>query len=250
MSIAKLFTSIPGNLSRAISGASNALMDRKFRMATYVLGGMVGGSYVSNYADIKRNYYGEEEYKKRYGTSLETTSKLLPYLGIGTALSVFTRMDPLSLIERAGKTTGLTKVLTAAYFNVRYPGNRLERMNAMQRISRQPGLGGPTILTGLNFLMAAGASTLLGTMPTAMALGATGAALGIIKMMPSNINKLGMGATMAAGVGAAVYSSKNTPYPAAEGTIVDFRTSEQNTVRKMNFSTAGLVQALHTNRRQ
>jgi hypothetical protein len=87
--------------------------------------------------------------------------------------------------------------------------------------------------------------------PMAVPYGIAGAAAGYAGYQVAK--SAGIGGTMlAVGAAAATYASVNRLSNAlpAEGNIIDFSTQNSGGVSKMNFSTAGLVQALHAANRK
>lgn len=90
---------------------------------------------------------------------------------------------------------------------------------------------------------------------TTVALGGAAALGGVIGLggFAGMVAKMGFGNSVTAGATAfgvgAVLGLESRVSPAAEGNITSVSSSSQSAVSKMNFSTAGLVQALHRNRK-
>ena len=227
--LAKSIVGMPGKALDAIGEATSFLGNRRSAMAGYAIGGFAAGGVLSNIADARRNYYGEAGYEARYGGSLDFAAKAPPYVGMGLAGAALFRMDPMGI--------GVRTMNTASKY--------------LMRTSRGPGLGAPA--------MGAAMTASSGAMAYGIAHGPTEAAMGVggiagLGLLGGMVRYGGMGWTAgvvgAAGLGAgSAIASNNYAFPAGEGRITSFRSGPTQVGGRMNFSTAGLVQALHTNRR-
>lgn len=136
-----------------------------------------------------------------------------------------------------------------------YAQNRLKRAN--QRLDASN-------IFGANFLAAGGIAAAAGfaTGSLYMGLPATVALTALVTEVPKAfpmtraagrfIAKYPISSTLGVGAlatGAAIGMSK-THYPAAEGNISDVSYSRESATTKLNYSTAGIVQSIHNNRRK
>lgn len=127
-----------------------------------------------------------------------------------------------------------------------------QRLNSWYDNKLLPSIG----ISGFVGAQALNASTYFGltaTVANASKIAAGAGAAGSIIALKS-AHKLGgmpavAGLAMTAGVGIGTgYYNSQLPVPAAEGNIIDVRSNAQRTLKKMDFNTAGLVQALHQHR--
>lgn len=212
------------------SSIGSSFMKKKGYLLGSVAGGFIGSSLLSNYAERKKNYYGEELYKSRYKNTIENTATALPYLGVAAALGRWTGKDIFGLTSRAAGTVR----------------NISMKSIGMRSLATAKGLKA----SDYGLALGGAAATMIGNNLETAALATAG--IGGLAAYSAVGRSLGFGgatATVAAGVGMGYAASTMPQYAAGEGNITDFREHNPNQTRKLDFNTAGLVQALHTNRK-
>lgn len=224
------------------------------KFAGYTGAGILGSAYLSNLAQQRQNYYGQAEYEARYKGGIETAAAFAPYVGaMSGGFSAF-GMGPVGMVRRAGKTAawitapvvsgirrgvgaiqpGLTELATADRW--------------MTRMAGRPGLGmvgGGAMLMSAMFTVGGNVLANPGIAAGLVGLSVAAPALAGVHKFGGKGAVLGYAGGIAAAIGAGYYTSRNTAVATAEGQITDVRSNASNTVRKMDFNTAGLVQALH-----
>lgn len=241
--MANLISNILKNVGGAAKGLYSGVSQRKIGAAGILLGGMGGSLYLSEYAKRQKNYLGEDRFNARYGTTIDTASNLAFYGGIFGSIARLAGADVFGVAGRA-VNTGRNTLAMRSFRKATAAGKTVAK---------------PTLRRGLSFLDVVGTTVmgsnlaLMGWAGThvegAAMLGAGLVGLGVFATSARTFGLPGPLATTAAGVGMGYIASRQQQYAAGEGNIIDFRVNDQNTVRKMDFNTAGLVQALHTNRK-
>jgi len=224
------------------------------KIAGYTAAGLLGRSYLSNLAEQRRNYYGDSEYEARYKGGIESAATLAPYVGFAMGLSSAASYGPIGIARRAGRTASSLLAPVARGIGAIEPGaTKIRNVGRwLAKTGKGPKLFGALGAQVMNYAGYLGGSFAM-THPvgTAAVLGAGNvAAWGTLAAhtaggMPAVIG-FGAGTALAAGVG--VLNATLPMRPAGEGYITDVRNNAGNTVRKMDFNTAGLVQALHARR--
>lgn len=228
--------------------------------ASYVGAGYVGSYLIGKSSENARAYYGEKEYQDRfkgYHEYAQGVSKVLGYLGGGAALF---KADPISIVSNfrnIGKYNKYRKVATRDAFSDKWARgmqtgthnrDRIVSMaeDRMKQYSPYKGMWATRAVIGTAALGAAGGIALANPLATA----ASTAVLGAIPAARLIKNNIGGTALIAGGIGLGAGFAMNRPiYPAGEGNITNVSYDRSSTVNRLNYSTAGLVQALYSNRK-
>lgn len=232
------------------------------KIGAYTTAGFMASSALNNKAAEKRNYYGQKDYDRMYRGGIETAASLAPAVGLLAGIGSAMRYGPMGLAKRTLNTSAKIGLAPARWMTggarVPYlgrtiqPGNKMIGFSSWYDSKLRPSIG----ITGFVGAQALNASTYFGLTATVANAGkiaaGVGAAGSIIAL--KSAHKLGgmpavAGLAMTAGVGIGTgYYNSQLPVPAAEGNIIDVRSNAQRTLKKMDFNTAGLVQALHQHR--
>lgn len=230
-----------------------------------VAGGFLASSYLSHLSGVEKNYYGEKEYQSQYRGGIDAAASLAPYAGGAVGLSML--LGAGSIPGRILNTTAKVGLAPANYIakgafvpgigRTIQPGNKMiDFSRKYNRLMSRPGIipmaGLAAANTGLNYLGLKAASAVMAAPGTTAAvvggIAGTSALKTAVKYGGAE-GFIGMGAIGAAAT-AGVYAGSRLPMRSAgEGYISDFRVNAQSTPGKMDFNTAGLVQAMHYNRR-
>lgn len=246
---------------------------RAITAGSFAGAGMAGSAYIDHIADVKRNYYGEERYNQYYGSGAETVSAGVSLASLFYTGSALLGRDPVTRIRNSyryrkawlgnlGKSTNLSAAAGPLKGNLRAaPTSSQElkklantpRFGVVQMLGAASMIGGgsisPTALgVGAGIVgtgLVAGAGLGLGMAWKASKGRGFGAALGAATMYGATSSAV-VGGGAAVGYAAAVRDNN----PIAEGNITQFDRYNSQGVSRMNFSTAGLVQALHDRNRR
>ena len=247
----------------------------------YVGAGALASAYIGKQADMKRAYYGESRYNSYYGNGAENLAGVASGVGMFFGTMALLGRDPVSRLRgsyRYWRDAGLGRLDAGqgvSQFAGRSGRSLLQDPGVSQtikaKISSTPRMGMPLTPTkslfknvvaeaagwarqGLTYAAMGGS---VAYSPEVIGYGAGGAALimggaGLLKLnkktgLPILGSFASTTAAIGAGVGTAHYVNTRKAHQAAEGNIVGF--SENNVIERMNWSTAGLVQALHRNRK-
>jgi hypothetical protein len=225
----------------------------------YLGAGWVGSKLAENFTENQKAYYGESRFKSYYGSFGESASSMVFGLGALMGISAGLARDPISraLQERRNSIWRATRAsrMESIRTNPRYsPSRKIQKrmyldseyekatsgarltkkylaVNAIMIASTSLGLAGPAAIAAQVGVGAAGLA------------GAAGLGVAAVKA-PATMATLGVGGY----VGWQVATHHNSTM--AEGNIIDMRQYSDSAVRRMNYSTAGLVQALHNNNRK
>lgn len=240
---------------------SGSLRSRAGKGAAYLGAGMGAAAYIEHAANIKKNYYGQERYDSYYGSGAETLAGGAKMLGAWYGLGALFGRDPISRGINSFKYRKAQ--LASTSFDVgtlsfrpkasRYSSSDIKNLSQKPRLGPRhlalygaAAMGGGTVSPEVMGGTLIGAGVLSGgAIVGAMGYGGT-KLLGARGMLHA-----GVGAGIIGGAGALGYSvATRNNNPAAEGSITSFDRYNSSGVRRMNFSTAGLVQALHNNNRK
>jgi hypothetical protein len=190
----------------------------------YLGAATIGSTALGYFAENQKAYYGESRYNSYYGSGAETTKSLVWGLGILGAGKGILGRDLYSRFKMdIAHRTGLPN--TAPKLGWKYLlGNAALISGAAYGIEGR--------VSALSYIGGAAAGT----------LGVAGLGIAAYKA-PGTLATLAIGGT----IGAYAGSHGNTNM--AEGNIIDMQKYSDSVVRRMNYNTAGLVQALHKNRR-
>ena len=199
---------------------STSLGRRAMVAGGYIGAGYAGSALLQNRAELARSYYGDKEYDSRfkgYHEYASGASKLLGYVAGGLTML---GQEPIS-----GTLKGAANLVSPKKFKGTLAARGL--------------LGAGVFAMGASAMVNYPGATIASTaIPTAYAAR---------KLLFAT---KGMTATIAGGMAAGAAFSMNRPmYPAAEGNITDVQYNRSSVVSRMNFSTAGLTQALYNNRK-
>lgn len=231
------------DFGRSLSAGS---IGAKVGKAVAYLGVGAGTNLALGYmADQERAYIGNQAFDSYYGSGPDNISTAIKFASYGNAALALIGRDSLSTAFNRLRYTGAKINLASAKRGIsmasrpRYRAAKasVERLSKYPRMSvaNAAALGSVALMPSLvgYEAMAAG--------------GVIGLAGGYTALKMAAKHPIGALAGAAA-FGAGAYSSMAIPrYGTAEGAITDF--SEGSAVSRMNFSTAGLVQALHNSRR-
>ncbi len=239
------------NIQTRAAGAKAALfgaggIKAKLGLTAGYLGAAgISNAYISYVSDMKRGYYGDSRYQSYYGDGAANLSSLITFGGGALALGALMGRDPISRARgtyrywigsggRSGRSMLKDSGISAA---------------TKAKISATPKFGFPQLLTYGSLLAGAPGAEHPEYVLGAAGLMGIGALIGGASKV-SGLPVAGFAASVGAvGIGGYIGYRNTTrnPNPAAEGNITSF--NENSVVSKMNWSTAGLVQALHRNRK-
>lgn len=245
--------------------AISRLGQRVVGAAGFIGAGYVGGALLEHEADVERTRRGTSEYEAVYGTSLETaatTSRVAGYvLGarhllrgrrseqIGRAYTKRARMVPKRMETRVGHTDVLefTGKMEPNYTQLNRLTARYRKIGLKKGYAKRFTESPPRVLrsrTAKPKSLARGLLTLGYTLPI------VGEAVGAVSSLVKRdyVSSAGWASVGAATVAGAYIGTNTARYPAAEGNITEIQ-DQSSVVRKLNYSTAGLTQALHYNRK-
>lgn len=259
---------------------------RKLGLAAGYVGAGYGVSALAEHQQANsRAYYGDEYYDKHYkgADSLGGLAKGIGYFFGGMSLidrDYISRgrntynylmgkeargyrklLNSKKPITRTSFTDGgyTTSRVTEPFKTSSHPGvmaRRAEAAAGLKSLQQRPGLGPVQIfsLAVMGGALDSGpVSKIMSAYPNAGSYAMTAVGIGAAGMIGASIHRnKAYGATMAtaAGAGLGAMTALKFNNRAAEGNIVDFNTYDDSVVRRMNFSTAGLVQALHNANRR
>lgn len=255
--------------------------------AGYIGAGYLGSAFISNQGEQARAYYGDKEFESRFGSGFDIMAGASKVLGFGLAGAAAMGIDPISTAldipgrvskgaryYAASKLKNIYKKSSKNFFNTDYPSRspgfnpKLTRDAIDKKIRRQDkrmnknnpyrGLGmaigvatataGGMAGAAIGSPMAFAASVAIPTV--AVDLGLTALSRGKFGMTPWMMRNKAAVAMTGGGLALGGAMAMNRPnYPAAEGNILSAEYDRESVVKRMNFSTAGLVQALHKNRK-
>lgn len=248
-----LISGIIEGIPKILGGSS--IKQRAGLAAMYLGVPLLANKFIENYSENRRAYYGDSRYDSIYGGGAQALESGILGVGLwGAANAIFDR-DPLSRIRNSYRYTKARVASTKFSDLLGFPGFK-PRMKAssysasdMAKLKGAPRFGKFSALY-LSTLMGANPGALLGMVPHGTMTLAAGVGAGYIGA--AAVRHLGFAETVATAAGAyagyKVGSSYNNISP--EGNIVDFRTYNADGVSRMNFSTAGLSLALHSNNRR
>lgn len=277
-----LLTNLFRGVASAPMGALKlATRGRTGQATAAVAGGFLASSYLSHLSGVKKNYYGEKEYQSQYRGGIDTAASLAPYAGGAMGLSMLFGASsipgrilnttvkipfvPGSIISnkilRAEARAKGADLVSYGTSNIRGPNRTLLRgaekyERATRGIMSRPGI------MPLALVNAASATTsYLGLKATSAMMAAPGTTAAVVGGVAAATamqkaawyggaeGLIGIGAIGAAATAGVYIGSRLPMRSAGEGYISDFRVNAQSTSGKMDFNTAGLVQAMHYNRR-
>ena len=213
--ISKLLSGIGGTASKF---GKTAWTNRGWVLGS-AAAGIAGSAAMDSFQSRQKNYLGLDEYTSRYkGLGDNASAVPLIYGGIASVGAMFGK-TPASMA---------TKLINTF------------RRGAGPKYT----LGGMAGFAGLAALQY-GAVSNIGVVAGVGAAGVAGLAY---KVAGKTFGYAGATATSGAFIGMGALAMRSPQYAAGEGTITDFREGN-NVGRKMDFNTAGLVQALHHNRK-
>lgn len=268
---------------------SPGLKRRAGLFAAY-MGGGYGFSYaMDRQIEHSRNYYGAERFAQEYGEGANMPGNLAKY-GVGWLMGGMSLLDRdyisrgrntyrylfgegskhsrllkrKSPISRNAFTDGgyTTTRVTEPFSKSKHPVVMSRRKSAearLQKLKDAPQFG---LLQMLSFSSITAGGSLSSGLANVMAspqMGSIGYAAGALGILGAGValhsrGKLGHAITGLGTIGVGGYAGlKAGQRPmggAAEGNIIDFNDYNNSAVRRMNFSTAGLVQALDRNNRR
>lgn len=230
----------------------------------YYVGWLMGGmslidrDYISRGRNTYRYLFGEGNKYRKLLNSKKLYNRTIPYDGHFEAQVKMGKHPGVNVIRQPHEGT----MLVQEPFNISpvtaKTRNRLEQslkkfkdapqFGLLQMISSSSILGGATSLSSglMNAVSSPAAQyTLYGTTAATLLMG--GVALHSKGKLTTTMIGLGV---VGAGGYAGLKAGKRPYGGAAEGTITDFSDYNNSAVRRMNFSTAGLVQALDRNNRR
>lgn len=252
--------------------------------AAYLLGGGLTSKYIEHAADEKRAYYGQSRYDSYYGGAASALSGTASLAGMWYGGFALLGRDPISrginsakyLKARGGLARG--RASNAAYegslgmagkpYDVASGAAKLEKLGqypklGLRQLATYGVMAGMTV-EGSNpaeiIAAGAGADFLLGPQKGLSKIGKMFAPSAAVTKTAaatggSNMGRrlAGFGASMGAIAGGGYTGYKTglaNNNETAEGTITSFDRYNSSAVRRMNYSTAGLGLALHSNNRK
>jgi hypothetical protein len=245
--------------------STSSILSRFVKPLAYAVPGLAGAGYIMHKGKEMENYYGSSRYSSYYGQGRETAAGISagaglfygimgmlhkdPYSRIKTSLNFWTKerhlLKTASPVKEAmirsspGLGTGWGKSSTSKAASFLVGATRVGTWVGMT--------SAPSYFTGTGMITSAVGGTLTAGAISGLGLGAM--AVGRRGVNPSHL--LGFAGSVAAASGGAYAGWKlasNVNAPAAEGNIIGF--DQGSPTSRMNYSTAGLVQALYKNRKQ
>jgi len=260
---------IIGELGRRAAGGST-FKGRVMRGAGYLGAGYGAAGLIQHQADIKRNYYGQERYDQYYGSGAETLSGIAKGAGMWYGAFALLGRDPIARTINSAKyykakiastkwsdiweqPLGLPRTKASAYTSSDIKKlSQNPRVGPLQAMAWASMAGAPEVgaVIGMG-MMGTGIMGSMGRMrggrgaPTGVGFAATPGKWG------ARLSSMGTGAAVMGAGGYLGYMGAQRPdNVTAEGTIRSFDRYNSAGVSRMNYSTAGLVQALHRNNRK
>ena len=242
-----------------------SILSRFVKPLAYAVPGLVGAGYIMHKGKEMENYYGSSRYNSYYGQGRETAAGLSAGAGLFYGVMSMLHKDPYSRIKTSFNFwTKERKLLSTASpvkeammrnspglgigWGKSFTSKAASFMVGASRVSTWTSMvSAPSYFTGTSILTTAVGGTLAAGAVSGLGLGAI--AIGKSGVNPSHL--LGFAGSVGAAAGGAYAGWKlasNVNAPAAEGNIVGF--DQGGPTSRMNYSTAGLVQALYKNRKQ
>lgn len=244
----------PAAIGQGLSAASSNLVANRFKIAGYLGGTAAGSLYLKQKSEELQAYYGQQEYGRRFGSAFNVAGTMLPLAGIGMSVASFSRMDPIGLLARTGRSVAKTALAPIGMASRGMGKGTPQFLQALKNSG--PGIRKPFIygsagaaVTGISMFALSRENLFDYAGGSALAAVGVGVFREIAKRSGLGYAAGAMGVT-ALGLGAAYQASTVPSRNIAEGHISDWRVDQQSTVRKMDFNTAGLSLAMHYNRRQ
>jgi len=225
--------------------------------------GLVGGALMQNRGDLARSYYGDQEYQNKFRGYFETSASVIRGAGIGfgaaramgfsfmrTAQKYGKGVRNYSVGRKIAKKYSETSQRDWPIFKRRPNDAFFERKRAIaKRITTKnnPFFMAPARLAIGGGLLAGTATAVLGNPVGALGITAATTAAGLAPLALRHIRPVSIGAAAFTAGAAAGYG--RSAHTAAEGSIESFDYNSSGVMSRLNYSTAGLTQALHNNRK-
>lgn len=274
MGLFSKYLSYADNLARNPSKVvgRSGIRKRIGMMSMYMAPAMATVIAADNFAQQQRAYLGDDRYNSYYGDAENNVKALAIGAGAWFGFGALMGRDPVSKIVNSGKLFSF-KAVSSIDDSIRTILNRssasrsgpyarmggspagpapsgplvdrraqqLEKLKSVPLVGIKDAIVWSSILGGRS----AGSEYYphLGAVAGAAALSLTAAGITKVKGWAGT-------SVFAAGAYAGYLVGDRINNPSAEGTITDFSTYNSRGVSRMNFSTAGLVQALHYNNRR
>jgi hypothetical protein len=246
--------------------------------AGFYTAGQVGAAFIENRSEMQKSYLGEKEHTSRYGTSAQTAASIVrgagnilgieSILGINPIQGTIAGFKQFKKFRKAKAIYNQAKKRAAPYTKIKNTTSPIPsdpvRDRALHRLktskkmikkyqSYMLGVNSAPLVAGATvgaFAYATASGTESPYFLGALGLGLVASPVG--RAVGKFVAKYPKESVLAAGVlsaGAAV--GVNRPhYAAAEGNITDVSYARESATTKLNYSTAGIVQSIHNNRRK
>lgn len=245
--------------------STSSILSRFVKPLAYAVPGLAGAGYIMHKGKEMENYYGSSRYSSYYGQGRETAAGISAGAGLFYGVMSMLHKDPYSRIKTSlnfwTKERQLLKSASpvkeamirsspglGAGWGKSFSSKAASFFVGATRVGTWVGMtSAPSYFTGTGMLTSAVGGTLAAGAVSGLGLGAI--AIGKQGVNPSHL--LGFAGSVAAASGGAYAGWKlasNVNAPAAEGNITGF--DQGSPTSRMNYSTAGLVQALYKNRKQ
>ena len=259
------------------AGAGTTLAGRLGRAGMYLGAGYGGAAYIEQKGYEARNYYGSDRYDAYFGSGFSSLAGTAKVAGMFYGASALVSRDPIARVmntykyNKAKITNAYTKMTAPIDMSMGFPIRQpvpmkysssdiknlksAPRVGPLQAAAWSSALGVPAL--GSVYLLGWMGATTVGGVRGRMSKGKTAASAvmgyagNMVGKTAVSLGRAGRAGVVAAGAGYLGYTvgtrNNNTT---AEGTITEFDRYNSAGVSRMNFSTAGLVQALHNNNRK
>tara|TARA_R110002074_G_scaffold402324_1_gene607016 strand:+ start:50034 stop:50861 length:828 start_codon:yes stop_codon:yes gene_type:complete len=261
------------DMAKSFAGGST-IKGRVGRAAGYLGAGYGTSAYIDHKVEEKKNYYGEKRFNTYFGegagSALSGTAKMAGMWYGGWAMlgrdPLARGLNTLKYNKARAASTNWGDLITHPFSKPRSKASHFSNdfiknlKNTPRLTARHAVLYGSMAIGGgaASSAVAENASAQMSALAIGATAGAVGGGLALLggwgarKMMGRAgfmHAATGAGIIGAAGAGGFAAAQANNN-PIAEGSITDFSRANSSGVSRMNYSTAGLVQALHNNNRR